>query len=325
MIPIVASFANSHTIVELRSYPYLSIPDGVPWYRYDPNPVPPLPDTGSVGHWIFDHVGSPQNNVASATSMSNQLTGTCPASLETARDERRTCIRATQNLNLAVSGTSNGLDPTIGFAWEIWVKGVDSTFAGNLSFGFTGSARSWSVSIDASSRLVTFKLSSGASSVTVTGSIAQHIVSENPEYWHRWAGSWVSGLGLYLYEDGAELGFGLSTMQINTGANTGTFAVTGGKGLVIDELNIANSYMLPDDNLARYQYSQPHVFRKGQPSTSILPHHQARFTLFGTTPGAVRVYQFSMRGISDLNLYSADAPLTTPMMRFPVFTNTGSI
>ena len=304
---------NGRVQVELRQCASASIPAITPYYKYDENQIYPLPQDNATGHWLFDSgTGDIIPNVVTGTLSYNaliadpsQLVYVVPSRVQEETRGGRSAFQAADNgfmLSVAASGSiQRGLDFKDAFNWEIWMSGVASTNTSSTTLVIkrTGPDRSWNIVWDWGNKELTFAVASGAVISDVTGDISQHINTEIGEYWHRWAGCFLPGEAMLLYEDDHLLASQVTNLvlpQTSDAANMGAFTITGGRGLSIDEFMCSTGSLSPQMNYDRWDLTRPHVFRPTVQKGHVQRYQQARFRVFAECPKEVQIHQFSMRG-----------------------------
>jgi len=323
---------DARCTVELRQYISASIPDSIPWKPYDPlTPIPFLmPPTGSThyAHWSFLATHS-SSSIADLSGQGNNLNNAKTA-LESNNFwvSRRSLYPilggGTTGYSLSSSITDNTVDvPNVNFTWETYIYGIDATTtATGLSFIHTGSANvGYAAEFDFTGEQLQFRVGASAS---VYGLVTASLTAIRAEYgypanYHCFAGSYLSGGGLYLYIDGQLVG-----SEAYTGSMTPSdvsFKIRGGQSLFIDEFSMWSGFM--DENLAltRYTASKERQRFLGLPSGSFQPYHQARFTVYASGSQEFELHSFSLRGLQATSASVFDSR-TTDMYTLPVFSST---
>lgn len=326
---------DARCVVELRQYNSASIPNSIPWKPYDPlTPIPWLmPPTGSThyAHWSFmaNHSSSSvQDLLAVGNFLNNSKTALETNNFWVSRRGLYPILGGgTTGYSLSSSITGNRLAvPNANFTWETYIYGIDaSTAATSLSFIHSGSAgHGYAIEFDFTGRQLRFQVGSASINATATASLSAIIAESGfPANYHYFAGSYLSGGGIYLYIDGIQAGYKAYTGSI--ASSSVSFKIRNGQSLFIDEFSMWSGFM--DDNLAYSRYTSTKERQRflGLPSGSFQPYHQARFTVYASGSQEFELHSFSVRGLQATSASVFDGR-TTDMYTLPVFTSTtGSV
>jgi len=329
---------DAYYTVEVRQYNSQSIPDSIPWKRYDPIfPIPllNLATDGSVrGHWTFA-VNHPTQSVYDISG--NQAT---LINSKTSVETNNLCCSRRDNI-LVLGGGSTGYNlsataslpslafDNVSFAWETYIYGIDNTttnvdnspFTSYLSFIRTGSTgQGYAVEFDFAGQYIRFTVGSASISGVVTASIAPLLLESGfPPNYHYFAGSFIHGSGLFLYIDGVQQGFTAYTGGIASASVP--FNVRHGENMFVDEFVIYAGTLNENQTKYNYNLTKERLRYLGMPSGSYYPFHQARFTIFASGSNEFELHQFSIRGLQNTSASIFDTRLTD-LYALPIFIGT---
>jgi len=319
---------DAYYTVEVRQYNSQSIPNSIPWKRYDPVfPIPflNLSTDGSVkGHWSFA-VNHPTQSVydlsGNRATLVNSKTTVETNNLWVSRRDNTVILGGGStgyNLSATSSLPSLAFNNT-NFSWETYIYGIDATrTASFLSFIRTGSSgQGYAIEFSFPGQFVRFTVGSASVSGVVTASIAPLLLESGfPPNYHYFAGNFVHGAGLFLYIDGVQAGFTAYTGGVVSASVP--FNIRNGQNMYVDEFVLYTGTL--NDNQVAYNYnvSKERLRYLGLPSGSYYPYHQARFTIFASGSNEFELHQFSLRGLQNTSASIFD-PRLTDLYALPIF------
>jgi hypothetical protein len=317
--------------VEFRQYNSQSIPDSLPWKRYDPIfPIPllNLSTDGSVkGHWtfavthptqsVYDISGNKANLINSKITVENNNLWV------SRRDQTKYMILGGGSTGYNLSTTAPSLAFNDSFSWETYIYGIDATTnASYLSFIRTGSIADsgYSIEFDFLGKYVKFTVGSASISQNVTASIS-NILSESgyPQNYHYFAGSYVKNYGLYLFIDGAQVSFKPYTGSI--ASQSVPFNIRNGQNLFIDEFVIYSGNLNAQKAYYNYNLTKERIRYLGLPSGSYHKFHQAKFTVWASGSNEFELHAFSLKGLQNVSASIID-PRIADLYSLPIFMST---
>jgi len=306
---LVLSRNDANYTFSIRSYPSSSIPSTVYYLDYNRyHPVDYLGfESGSLGlHYVFNDdatlwdISGNQNNMIRVEG-----TGSLPT-VSLARNEDRTGLFASAGSMVYTGSLGTAMDMNGSISCEMWVKGVDSsgtlnhvTFkresSGDYGSSLTNDGYLFSVDIQNANTKLSIR---NTTTETVTASISDYL-TEDPSRYHYFAYSYASG-SVFLYVDDQLVNYETSSVALpSLPGNVFTTLVVEGTGVVIDEIVVTDSVLMPQDALYRFETTKPRIIRRGIPSGSVLEYHQPKLTVYASGSNEVEFHQFSVRGLQD--------------------------
>jgi hypothetical protein len=319
---------DAYYTVEVRQYNSQSIPETIPWKRYDPIfPIPFLNLTtdGSLrGHWSFA-VNHPTQSVydlsGNQATLVNAKTSIEPNNLWVSRRDNTVILGGgSSGYNLTVNSSNSALAINdASFSWETYIYGIDANkTASYLSFIRTGSAgQGYAIEFDFVGKYLRFTVGSASISGIVTASIDSLLLESGfPPNYHYFGGTFIKNSGLFLYIDGVQVGFTSYTGGVVS--SSVPFTVRNGQNMFVDEFVLYTGILT--ENQARYNYelTKERLRYLGMPSGSYYPYHQARFRIFASGSNEFELHQFSLRGLQNTSASIFD-PRTTNLYNLPIF------
>ena len=315
--------------VEVRQYNSASIPSTIPWKKYDPTSPIQLfsqPSGSSlIAHWSMaakTSKDSPADLLGNNNTLNNTTSTYYSNGLGISRRELQSILGS--NTSLAMAGNNLlSTNVTGSFSWETYVYRLDANTilsGGELSIQWNSSGGYiiWDYNGYSGAKNINFSVNTTANSL-VTASIIPYLQESGiPPQYHYFAGTYLQGVGLYLYIDGQKVAFQPYTGVGITPA-VATYVNLSGN-VFLDEAIMYTGFLDANTAMSHYNATKKKLRYLGMPSGSWQPYQQARFTMYASGSNEVEIHQFSVRGLQNTSASIMDPQFAGDLYALPVLT-----